>query len=46
MSDTQFTAYQVKCATAARLSAEILPHNKKVLFETLAAAGITQQSVI
>jgi hypothetical protein len=40
MSDTQFAAYEAKCATAARLSAEILPHNKQVLFEALAAAGI------
>jgi hypothetical protein len=40
MSDTRFAAYEAKCATAARLSAEILPHNKQVLFEALAAAGI------
>jgi hypothetical protein len=40
MSDTQFAAYEAKCATTARLSAEILPHNKQVLFEALAAAGI------
>jgi len=40
MSDTQFAAYEAKCATAARLSAEILPHNKQVLFEALATAGI------
>ena len=40
MSDTQFAAYEAKCATAARLSAEILPYNKQVLFEALAAAGI------
>jgi hypothetical protein len=40
MSDTQFAAYEAKCATAARLNAEILPYNKQVLFEALAAAGI------
>ena len=40
MSDTQFAAYEAKCATADRLSAEILPYNKQVLFEALAAAGI------
>jgi hypothetical protein len=40
MSDIQFAAYEAKCATAARLGAEILPHNKQVLFDALAAAGI------
>jgi hypothetical protein len=40
MSDTQFAAYEAKCAGAARLDAEILPHNKHVLFDALAAAGI------
>jgi hypothetical protein len=40
MSDTQFAAYEAKCATAARLGAEVLPHNKQVLFDALAAAGI------
>jgi hypothetical protein len=40
MSDTQFAAYEAKCATAASLSAEILPHNKQVLFDALAAADI------
>ena len=40
MSDAQYAAYEAKCATAARLAAEILPDNKQVLFEALAAAGI------
>ena len=40
MSDKQFAAYEAKCAAAARLAAEILPGNKKVLFDALAAAGI------
>jgi hypothetical protein len=40
MSNGQFAAYEAKCATAAKLGAEILPHNKEVLFDTLAAAGI------
>ena len=40
MSNAQFAAYEAKCATAARLGAEILPHNKQVLFDAVAAAGI------
>jgi hypothetical protein len=40
MSDTQFAAYEAKHATATRLEAEALPHNKHVLFEALTAAGI------
>jgi hypothetical protein len=40
MSNAQFAAYEAKCAAAARLGAEILPHNKQVLFDNLAAAGI------
>jgi len=40
MSDTKFAAYEAKCAAAARLGAEILPHNKQVLFDAFSAAGI------
>jgi len=40
MIDAQFAAYEAKCAVAAKLRAEILPHNKQVLFDALAAAGI------
>ena len=40
MSDTQLAAYQANCTTAARLGAEILPNNKRQLFDALAAAGI------
>src|SRR5271165_1957178 len=40
MSDAQYAAHEAKCAAAARLGAEILPHNKQVLFDALAAAGI------
>jgi len=40
MSDAQFAAYEAKCAASARLGAEILPHNKLVRFDALAAAGI------
>lgn len=40
MSDDQFAAYEAKCALAAQLRAEILPHNKSVLFEALTADGI------
>jgi hypothetical protein len=40
MIDTQFAAYEARCATAAALETEILPHNKQVLFDALSAAGI------
>jgi hypothetical protein len=40
VSDTQLAAYEAKCTAAARLGAEILTHNKQVLFDALAAAGI------
>jgi hypothetical protein len=40
MNDSQFAAYEAKCAAAARLGTEMLPHNKNALFDTLAAAGI------
>lgn len=39
MSDTQLAEYEAKCTAAARLGAEILPNNKQVLFDALAAAG-------
>ena len=40
MSDVAFAAYEAKLAREAQLRAEALPHNKQVLFDTLAAAGI------
>lgn len=40
MSDERFAAYEAKVARSAQLNAEILPHNKGLLFDTLAAAGI------
>ena len=40
MSDTDLAAYEAKCMAAARLGAGILPNNKQVLFDALAAAGI------
>lgn len=40
MSDATFAAYEAKCARAAALEDEILPHNKQVLFEVLAEAGV------
>ena len=40
MTDLQFAEYEARCETAARLRAEILPHNKQVLFDALASAGI------
>jgi hypothetical protein len=40
MRDVQFAAYEAKCEAAARLGAAILPHNKQVLFDALAAAGV------
>ena len=45
MSDNQFAAYEAKCARAAQLNAEILPHNKQVLFKALASAGITAVTI-
>jgi hypothetical protein len=40
MNDTELAAYEAKCTAAVRLGAEILPNNKQVLFDALAAAGI------
>ncbi len=40
MTDIQFAAYEAKREAAAKLANEILPHNKQVLFDALAAAGI------
>ena len=40
MSDTNFAAYEVKCAAVAALQAEVLPSNKQALFDALAVAGI------
>lgn len=40
MTDQQFTAYEAKVARAEQLRAEILPHNKKILFDTLAEMDI------
>lgn len=40
MTDDQFAEYEAKVERAAKLSAEILPHNKQLLFDALAAAGI------
>ena len=40
MSDAAFAAYEAKLAREAQLRAEALPHNKQVLFDALAAAGI------
>ena len=46
MSNAQFAAYEAKCAAAARLGAENLPHNKQVLFDALAAAGIDVVTIV
>lgn len=40
MIDKRFAEYESKCSRAAKLNAEILPDNKRVLFEALAAARI------
>jgi hypothetical protein len=40
MSDAQFAAYEARCAAAAELRKQVLPHNKQVLFDALQAAGI------
>ena len=40
MTDGKFAAYEAKVARAAQRNAEILPHNKGLLFDALAAAGI------
>ena len=45
MNDSQFAAYEARCAAAARLKAEILPHNKQVLFDALSTAGIAVVTV-
>ena len=40
MSDAQFAAYEARCAAAAELRKQVVPHNKQVLFDALQAAGI------
>jgi hypothetical protein len=40
MTDDQFAAYEARVERGAKLKAEILPHNKGVLLDVLAAAGI------
>lgn len=45
MTDGQLAAYEAKCAAAAKLNAEILPHNKQVLFDQLASAGISTVTI-
>ena len=40
MSDEQFAAYEAKVQAAAKLAAEILPRNKQIMFDALAAAQI------
>jgi len=45
MNDSQFAVYEARCATAARLKVEILPHNKQVLFDALSTAGIAVVTV-
>jgi hypothetical protein len=45
MNDSQFAAYEARCATATQLKAEILPYNKQVLFDALSAAGIAVVTV-
>ena len=40
MTDEQFATYEAKAALAAQREAEILPHNKQILFNTLAEMGI------
>ena len=45
MNDNRFAEYDAKCARAAELNVEILPHNKQVLFEALAAVGITAVTI-
>src|SRR5579875_1098185 len=40
MIDDQFAACEARVERGAKLKAEILPHNKGVLFDALATAGI------
>lgn len=40
MMRPDYAAYEAKRAAAATLGAEIMPHNKQVLFDALAIAGI------
>jgi len=46
MNDPQFAAYEGRCAVAAQLHAEILPHNKQVLFDALSTAGIAVVTIV
>ena len=45
MNDETYAAYEAKLARARQLKAEIMPHNKQVLFEALNTAGIALVSV-
>src|ERR1700758_2523811 len=45
MIDDQFAAYEARVERGAKLKAEILPHNKSVLFDALAAAGIATVTI-
>ena len=45
MIDDQFAAYEARVERGARLKAEILPHNKGVLFDALAGAGIATVTI-
>ena len=45
MIDDQFAAYEARVERGAKLKAEILPHNKGVLFDALATAGIATVTI-
>ena len=45
MSDSQYAAYEAKVQTSALLEAEILPRNKQIVFDALAASGIAVVTV-
>ena len=45
MNDQTYAAYEAKLARARQLRAEIMPHNKQVLFDALSKAGIALVSL-
>lgn len=45
MDDNRFAEYEARCARFAGLNAEVLPHNKRVLFEALAVSGISTVTI-
>lgn len=45
MDETRFAEHEVKNARFVKLKAEVLPHNRQVLFEALVSAGIESVTV-